>query len=356
MTKKPKWLNLLKSDPREDLLNCDEPFTRYKTLIDLLEIDKKDKNVLKAKTLIKKDSRIINLVNKIADWEKYIVTGHQKWDYPPSLINLLFDMGVEAKDFEHIDTQLKKMLKHQNENGRFESHFKMMYGKSKAKEAIWGTSLCDSHSILLVLIRGGYKDTPEVKKCIERLKEDYKDTSLGKAWKCESHIPSKWRGPGRKDDPCPMVTLEALKIFSYLSKKERPEDLKEALNTMLGIWNKRKEVTPYMMGHGRRFRKFKAPLFWYNIGWYMDTLSYYPEIFDENAYIELLAILAGVNSNEDGKVVLKSIYRNFADFSFGQKKLWSPWQTYYLSSILKRSEKIVDKAIKVNIDYFLKNQ
>lgn len=356
LNEKPKWIEILKSDPRKDLINCDEPFTIYKTLTNLLGIDKNSEEAKKQKELIKKDKRIIELVNRIPDWEKYPVTGHNKSDFSPSLINLLFDMGIEKGDINKIDLELEKMLLHQDTNGRFNSFCENFNKKTKDKDNFWSNTLCDSHIIILTLIRGGYIKNPKVKKGILKIIDDYKETSMGKAWKCEPDSITKWRGPGKKDDPCPMVTLEALKVFSYLSQKDRPDDLYMALNTMLYLWKRRKDSTPYMMGHGRNFRKFKTPIFWYNIGWFMDTLSRYPEIHEEKEYIELTAILAGINTNEEGKVVLKSTYRDFKNFSFGQKKEWSPFQTYYLCNILKKSEKIIDKAKKIDISYYLENQ
>ncbi|MHA1781303.1 MAG: hypothetical protein ACTSYL_10645, partial [Candidatus Thorarchaeota archaeon] len=175
----------------------------------------------------------------------------------------------------------------------------------------------------------------EIDKALAHIATNLKETSQGIAWKCEPNSVSGARGPGRKADLCPQVTLEALRLFSYLPEESRPSELITAGLTLLDCWNHRNEHRPYMFGHGFRFRKLRPPFFWYNIGEVLDALSRYPDFVQHSAFQEMLSIVLS-KADECGRFIPESIYRKFKGWSFGQKEEWSPWTTFYICRILKR--------------------
>lgn len=330
LKKRPNWIKYLPADPRKELLLSEEPFTVYCTLIDLLEIPKAQSIVEKTRESVLTDDRIKELVQCLPeDWANYLVKGHQKADYPPSILLLLFDFGITKKDFPKIERLLNQMLALQDEEGRFQSL--AMFPRSKP---VIGSSPCDTHIITETLILGGYEQTNELQKAIEFIQQQLKETSQGLAWKCEPNSKSKARGPGRKDDICPQVTLEALRLFSHLPKKKRPVELVEAGKTLLRCYET-KDHRPYMFGHGSRFKKLRPPFFWYNIGEVLDTTSCYSELIQEPAFQDMLSIVTA-KADDKGRFIPESIYTSFKRWSFGQKKEWSPWMTFYISRILKR--------------------
>ena len=73
-----------------------------------------------------------------------------------------------------------------------------------------------------------------------------------------------FRGPGRKADVCPQVTLEALRAFSYLPPDDRPAEIVERGASSLRVWRERGTSKPYMFGHGRQFKRGKWPATWYS--------------------------------------------------------------------------------------------
>lgn len=326
-----KWLEILGGDPRIDLLQCDESFTIFRTLVDLLEIPV-DKDVIESvRELVLADEKVNSLVNDLpADWSTYLVKGHDKADYPPSILLLLFDFGVQANDFPQINELLDQMRSLQDDDGRF-----LSLARFPGKDPAIGSSFCDTHIITEVLIRGGYVTSSEVRNAIAMMSDKIDETNQGLAWKCEPNSATGARGPGRKDDLCPQATLEALRVFSLLPEKERPTTLLEAGKTLLGCWERRKTEKPYLFGQGSRFKKLRPPFFWYNIGYVLDTFSHYPEFFHETPFEEMIGEMVQA-ADTDGKFIPGSVYRHFKEWSFGQKKEWSPWTTMYACRILKR--------------------
>ncbi|MHA1733591.1 MAG: hypothetical protein ACTSU5_16710 [Promethearchaeota archaeon] len=175
-----------------------------------------------------------------------------------------------------------------------------------------------------------------MKAGLERVNSLLKETNQGYGWKCEPGLGTGFRGPGRKDDICPMAVVDALRGYWALPGDERPENLVGAGKTLLGCWTARSEHKPYMFGHGRNFRRPRPPFFWYNVGTVLDATSHYPELVGTRAFRELLAV-ARLAFRPDGTVVPGSIYTFFKGFSFGQKRESSPWETLFLARVFKRA-------------------
>ncbi len=65
------------------------------------------------------------------------------------------------------------------------------------------------------------------------------NSSQDAAWHCFPHpvvriSVAKWRGPGRKNDACLQITVEALRLFARVDASKRPEGLAAAARTLLG--------------------------------------------------------------------------------------------------------------------------
>ena len=330
--KKPvKWTSILPADPRRQLIQSEESFTVFGTLVDLLDFPKTNPIVKKVRKFVLADERIQDLVHNLPDdWGSYLVKGHQKADYPPSILLLLYDFGINKNDFPQIEKLLDQMLNLQDDEGRFQSL--ALFPKSKP---MIGSNLCDTHIITETLLRGGYDGTAEVQKALDFIVLQLKETSQGIAWKCEPNSVSKAQGPGRKDDLCPQVTLEALRLFSHLPKNKHPKELVNAGRTLLRCYEQSKEHRPYLFGHGSRFKKLRPPFFWYDIGAILDATSHYSELVQESAFQDMLSIVSS-KSDENGMFTPESIYLPFKNWSFGQKKVESPWMTFFISRILKR--------------------
>jgi len=198
------------------------------------------------------------------------------------------------------------------------------------------------------------------------------DTAQGRAWLCLPDPAIPFRGPGRKADVCPQVTLEALRAFSYLAPERRPAEVVAAGRVSLAVWRGRGEAKPYMFGHGRQFKRGKWPSTWYSALEVVDTIGRYPELWDgasagpaggdlpgsdsasadladRRALAEIAACLITYNFDAQGRVVPRSCFKGFEAHSFGQKKLPSAYATARTLVALKRVAPLAAEIAAVDV-------
>ena len=350
----PAWRRLLGGDPVPWLLGCDEPAARWVTLTAVLDRAPTDPDVLEARGNVVADPHIRELVEHLPDWAAGVrLSGHESPAFAPNVLNLLADMGVGTGDFDRIEALLDAMLAHQEPSGRFPSYGVVPGGS----EPVWGSLLCDSHPILEVLVRFGRLRDPRVRSGLARMASDLTATAQGRAWPCLPHSVSGWRGPGRKGDFCPMVTLQALRTLARLPAEDRPEGLLDVARVSLRAWRLRGAEKPYQFGHGRQFKIIKWPPTWYGAYALLDTVGRYPQLWrgpnadpaDVRSVAELAACLVAYNVSPDGAVTPHSTYRGFEAFSFGQKKQTSALATAHLLAVLHRLDDLVPAAAAVDV-------
>ncbi len=339
--KNEQWLALLPKDPRAALLASEEPFTRFVTMTEVLGASESDADVRSARKAVVADRSVRALVDRLPDWEsKFSFSGHNSPGFPPNMLRLLHAMGVRAGDFAAIERMLDRMLRHQVDDGRYLTPG----GATGRKEGpgSWASLPCDHFAILEVLLLFGRRDAPGVDNGISRVRDTLANTTQGPAWRCIPDPVVKWRGPGRKDDACLQVTVEALRLFSLLAAADRPKTISDAARTLLGTWRNRAEESPYHFRHGPHFVAGKWPSTWYDASTVLEALALYPMVWkgktaaaeDRQSTIEIVQALAG-NFGPDGFVTPRSCYKGFEEYSFGQKKKPSPWATARTCGILR---------------------
>ena len=335
--KKPSWLSLLTKDPRKKLLKSDESFTTYRTLTDLFDLPLENPIVQNAHKKLLKDSLVQHLISNLSDWEIDLVKGHNHPQYLPNQLCLFPDWGVKANDSKKVQSEIEKILSHQDSStGQYLAHTEVYDRKNKTKSIQWASLLCDHNLITSVLLQFGLEKHPSVQKALTRMGDLITQTNQGYGWKCIPGINSNFRGPGRKDDVCPMLVIDALRGYFLLPKKKRPEYLIDAGKSLLNCWLNRAIEKPFMFGHGRKFRTLKPPFFWYNIGSVLDATSHYLELVKTKAFQQLIAVSL-LSFNSSAEIIPKSIKRYFKDYSFGQKKTPSPWVELFMLRIYKRA-------------------
>lgn len=348
------WLRLLPADPRQWLLEAEEPAARWTTLTELLDRDPSDTDVRAAKRALLADPGTRELIGRLTDWEKGIVaSGHNSPDYTPNILHLLADMGVAAGDDPKVERFLDQLSAHQGDEGRFQS---LSRWRSQPK-AHWSALLCDSHIIADALVRFGRADDPRTRRALARMAADLATTAQGPGWPCIPDPVTKFRGPGKRADVCPHATLEALRAFGRLPAAQRPAGALEAARTSFRAWRLRGEEKPYLFGHGRQFKTVKWPAFWYGALWVLDALSLHPGLWrgrgarsdDRKALAEIAACLVAYNVGPDGRVTPRSCFRSFERFSFGQKKTPSAFATAHVCTVLRRLGSLAEDIAAVDV-------
>ena len=343
-------------DTLDWLLASDEPAARLVALTYLLDRPGDDPEVRAAHGAVLADAGTRDLTNRLGDWDHPVpLSGHNSPAYAPNLLGLLADMGLERGDDPVVDAAVSAMLHHQDESGRLTSPGVIA---RISPEPILSALQCDSHAICEVLIRFGQAEHPVVRRALDRMAADLAVTPQGSGWPC---LPSYgFRGPGRRSDVCPQVTLEAVRTLARLPADRRPIDparLLAAARTTLRVWSERGTGKPYMFGHGLGFKTVKWPPFWYGVLGVLDTVGRYPELWrgsaarpeDRSAIAELVACLRAYNLDSTGRVTPRSCYRGFEAFSFGQKKRPSPFATARVLAVLRPFEDLADAVASLDV-------
>lgn len=345
-------------DPAEEtlawLLDSDEPFAEWVTRTRVLGESPDSETVRAAHDAVLADERVRKLAEELPGWgEDEDVSGHHSPGYLPNRLNLLADMGVARGEFPALDARLAELVAHQDGSGRF-----LAFGKAPGRpKPEWASLACDTNVITDVLLRFGPDDDAHVAAALKRIAADVAKTPQGRAWQCVPDSTTRWRGPGRKADVCPQVTLEGLRAFSHLPAARRPAWLPQAARTPLEVWRRRTEERPYMFGHGYQFKSVKWPNFWYDVLWVLETVGRYPGLWrgpdaeeaDRTAIAEMLACLVAYNLDETGRVTPRRTYKGFEEFSFGAKRGTSPFATAICLATLMRFADLAEEVRAVDV-------
>ena len=160
------------------------------------------------------------------------------------------------------------------------------------------------------------------------------------SWRCtnKGNI-GKFRGPGKKDDECPLATLNVLKLLTLTRQDEYVEAKEKAIQTLFSLWNAQKTRKAYLFGIGTDFKKIKYPMIWYDILNVVHVLSFFQNAIKSEEFKEMFSLIKGKEKN--GVYVPESVYQFWKDFDFGQKKNGSE----YIQSTIRNIEERIHLTI-----------
>lgn len=350
------WVGLL-PDARGWVAEAPDPGARWLLLTAVLDRPDVDPDVVAARAEMLRHPDTADLLARLEPWDAGSpLGGHNAPAFAPNLLALLADRGLRAGDDDRVDAVLDAMCDHADDDGRFSS----FAGRRAGDPPVWGTLLCDTHAITDTLLRYGRGDDPRVGRALDRMAADLTDTAQGRAWGCRPDPATGFRGPGRRGEMCPQVTLEALRAWSRLPAERRPlgpPETLEVARAALGAWRGRATAKPYMFGHGAAFKAGKWPATWYSALTLLDALGRWPGLWrepgasddDRHALAELAACLVAYSTDDDGRVVPRSAFRGFEAHSFGRKDGPSPFATAATLAVLHRLDDLADDAARVDV-------
>ncbi|MGB8981298.1 MAG: hypothetical protein WCC12_05440 [Anaerolineales bacterium] len=305
-----------------------EAWVEYRTRIDLLGQAESDPEVRAARKAMLADPKIKSLLGELADWPGTVLNSHRSASQPFHKLSFIADLGLNVDD-PPVKRIVQKVMKHQSKQGPFQlpTNVPVHFGGSGKDE--WAWALCDAPVIVSSLIQMGMRDDPRVQTAVEYLDGLVRENG----WPCAvSPELGKFRGPGRKEDPCPYATLVMLKVMAHSQKSK---SAKVGVETLLSLWEQSQEKHPYMFFMGTDFRKLKAPLFWYDILHVLDVLSLFDWARQDKRFKQMLNVVEG-KANPDGQFVPESVWMAWKDWDFSQKKAPSKGLTFFIQRILKR--------------------
>lgn len=305
----------------------------YRTRRDLLGQSEKDSQVKSARKAMLANRQVQNLVKELSGWPGTVIASHKSAGQPFHKLTFIADLGLTANDPE-VGTIVERVLKHRSAEGPFllPVNIPTHYGGTGSDQ--WAWALCDAPLIIYALVKFGLEKDPGVNATIEYLVGLLRDNG----WPCAvSKELGKFRGPGRKEDPCPFAKLAMLKALSEVEELRDSPACHAGAEALLTLWSKSSTQHPYMFYMGTDFRKLKVPFVWYDLMHVLDVLSRFPWLRKDKRMIDLLWILKS-KADPQGRFALESIWTAWKDWEFGQKSEPSRWLTLLAWRILRRVE------------------
>lgn len=309
-----------------------EPWIEFRTRIDLLDQKLDESQVKQAYKAVLSYPSISNLIDELSEWPGPILKSHKKAGHFLHKLGFLADIGLKA-DSPGVEKIIKRIAEHRSPEEPFEVmvNINPRYGGSGADEYAW--MLCDAPLVTYAMVKFGLRDDQRVQDSLQYLVNLQRENG----WPCAvSPKLGKFRGPGRKSDPCPYANLVMLKLLAQYPEKHNEPVVKTGVETILSLWEQRKEKRPYLFAMGTDFKKLKAPLIWYDILHVTDVLTQFPWVLKDERLKQMIEILRN-KAEQDGKFTPESIWMDWKGWEFGQKKNPSKWITLTAQRILKRT-------------------
>lgn len=313
------------------LLQSPEPWTRYKTYTDLLELDPLEADVVADKKAMLAHPLIQELIDRASLWPGSALKRHNDAKHALYAFSTLADFGVNIED-QVLNAGIQRILAHQSQQGPFQTllHLYKRFGGVEGEHWTW--MACDAPVLLYSLLAFGFGGQSSVKRALQSLVEDVEDNG----WGCKASIElGNFRGPGKQDDPCPMATLSALRVLSLVPEMRNCATVSKGTEMLLRHWECQDRKKYFLFGIGTDFRKLKYPFVWYNLLFVVDVLSHFPHVHQDPRFLEIVQELTE-KADPDGCYTATSMYRAWKEWSFADKKNPSPWLTFIVQRIHKR--------------------
>jgi hypothetical protein len=305
----------------------------YRTRRDLLGQSEQETPVRSARQSMLADAGVQRLLAELSGWPGTVISSHKSAGQPFHKLTFIADLGLVADD-PGVDGIVGRILERQSAEGPFQlpTNIPTHYGGTGQDQ--WAWALCDAPLLVYALARLGLEGVPAVKAAVGHLVGLLRDSG----WPCAvSKELGKFRGPGRKDDPCPYANLAMLKALSAMEELRDSHACHVGAETLLALWSESRMRHPYMFYMGTDFRKLKVPFVWYDLMHVLDVLSCFSWLRSDDRLLDMLAVLKG-KADERGCFALESTWTAWKDWEFGQKKEPSRWLTLLAWRIIRRLE------------------
>lgn len=313
----------------EKLLSISEPWLQYAIRINLL--NERQETLVNLKNEALKNDRIQAYLSDVSSFHSMLVSNHKNPELPIHKLLFLLDIGFDMGILE-IETAVCQIMRHKDEHGIYQSLTNIPKHFGGTGEDSFGWCLCDAPLLLLALLKAKVNYQQHIKQGVDSLVA----FNQSQGFPCSvSEEFGKFRGPGRKDDPCPYATLIMLKLLSGIDEYSNSEIVKNGIETILGLWTNSLERHPYMFYMGTDFKKLKAPAMWYDIVSVADCLSQFEHAKADKGFLEMVGMIKA-KQDESGLFTPESIYTKCKGWDFGQKKTVSPYLSFLCIRILRR--------------------
>ena len=318
-----------------DWLLAGEPYIAYRTRLDLLGEDEHATAVRSVRSAMLESPPVMNLVGELTTWPWKVISSHKSAGQPFHKLTFLSDLGLQRSD-HGMQVIIERIMQHRSPEGPFQLpvNIPVHYGGTGNESLAW--ALCDAPLILYALARFGLQEDPAVSQAAAYLAGLARDNG----WPCAvSKELGNFRGPGRRQDPCPFASLAMLKACSQLADFRDGPACRAGAESLLALWSESQVRHPYMFYMGTDFRKLKVPFIWYDLLHVLEVLSRFAWLRRDARLLDMLESLRG-RADEQGRFTVESVWTAWKDWEFGQKKVPSRWLTLLAWRIIHRVEGI----------------
>jgi hypothetical protein len=324
------------------LLDSDEPWTRYRTLVDLLDRPEDDPEVRAACNEMLAHPQVQAMIAETANWGDRPLKRHNDASHPIYKFSTLADFGLRVDD-PGMEAGIEAVMVHQSPEGAFQTVVNIPKVFGGTGEDMWTWIACDAPMLLYALLAmGPGDDDPRVGRAVDHLVGLVDENG----WRCVAAPElGKYKGPGRKADPCPIVNAYALKALSQVPELLDSTVTHTGAEMLLWHWEHQGERKLFLFGIGTDFRKLKYPFVWYDILHVTDVLRYFPFVHTDPRFREMVETITA-QADKEGRYTASSMYRAWKGWSFADKKKPSPWLTFLVQRMLRRIEQTNDELFR----------
>ena len=317
------------------LLNSD-PWIEYRTRIDLLEEPEDSEAVLSARDRMMGHPNIRSLIKDLGNWPGVVLNSHKSAGQSFHKLSFLADLGIKHHD-PGIQLVIDKIFQHISEEGPFQLPTKISSHHGGSDKEVYAWALCDAPTIVYSMAKMGL----EKDKRVLRAKDHLISQSKENGYPCVvSKELGSFRGPGRKEDPCPYATMIMLKLLDLYPEHSGSDEAKRSVEALLGLWENSRIRHPYIFYMGTDFRKLKAPFIWYDILHLAHVLSLNDHALKDPRFHDMLGVITG-KADDVGRFTPESVWKAWDHWEIGGKKTPSPYLTMLVFRIKKKIQGVI---------------
>ncbi len=308
-----------------------EPWVAYRTRLDILREKADSLTVQDAYVDLLAHEKIQILLGELETWPGTSLKSHKKAGHALHKLVFLADLGLHRGE-PAVDKIMEKVLANTSPEGPIQIlvNLPKRFGGSGKDELSW--MLCDAGSTLYAAAKMGWKEDPRVAQAAAYLASLVREEG---GWPCAAAAElGSFRGPGKKADPCPYANLLMVKSLLQFGNAYQMQ-VQKGVDVLLDLWEKRRQLKPFLFAMGSGFEKLKAPLVWYDILHVLEALSAFPPARKTAAVQEMLSIVSA-KADAAGRFKPESIWMDWRGWDFGQKREPSRWLSFLVERILRR--------------------
>ena len=312
-------------------LSTGPTWMQYRVRMDLEGVTSDDPHLLSVRDAMVEDVTNAGLLSGVDSWPAAPLKRHNDSSHALHTLVFLSELGFRVGD-PQLKPLVDKILDFLDNNGIPLNLFNISaaYGGSGEDQPGW--MLCDAPLMVYALTLLGLENDERLLNARQKLTTYIRDNG----WPCTvSQSLGKFRGPGRKSDPCPYATLLMVQLLATKPQPGEENALQTGVESLLSFWEMRKEKKMYLFGMGSDFLKLKAPLIWFDLLHVLDVFSNLPFVYQDERFLEMLSILKA-KADTQGRFTAESIYMPWKNWDFGQKKVPSYWITFLSQRILNK--------------------